>query len=316
MAVYEERRQVLLAGAEAERAVLRGILAGESFDRWQVSEADSIDRARFLLQHESWDVFLMDESIQKEDRDGLEWLAAHAQVPWLFLAGAEPAIVASTLAHGLGLWLPRALTLNNPALLAGGLHQADRMGELQRRALNLGNDLKECRRQVNRLVSLLWDSSPADPRISWFTQRHMMDRLHEEVARTERHGIPLSVVLGEVQPRHNGEVRPEDHPRLSQWAATQIVRTKRRADVAGQYGPHGFMLLLVHTPEPGAQVCCQRLQSLIEQPSGEAEPPPAPGLAFLGISTFAAPATNPKSLLSRAEERLEEVKSARMRQRS
>jgi hypothetical protein len=48
-------------------------------------------------------------------------------------------------------------------------------------------------------------------------------------------------------------------------------------------------------------------------PPGETPAPPGPGLAYLGISSYAAPVTNPKSLLSRSEERLEDLKPARAR---
>src|SRR5208282_4680730 len=34
---------------------------------------------------------------------------------------------------------------------------------------------------------------------------------------------------------------------LPRWAAEQIGKVKRQSDVAGHYGPHGFMLLLAQT---------------------------------------------------------------------
>jgi diguanylate cyclase (GGDEF)-like protein len=217
-------------------------------------------------------------------------------------------VIAKALAHGLGQWILRDLALASPHLLHTGLQQAERMGELRGQAKRAQQELSQSRRQVDRLVGLLWESSPADPQTSWFTQRHMMDRLNEEVSRSERHGIPLSVVLGEVQMKG----QTEEPPHLGQRTAEQVTRAKRRADVAGQYGPHGFILLLVHTPEIGAEVFCRRLQKLIEQPDPERSTTTAPTQAYFGIASFApASASNPKALLSRAEVRLEEAKKGR-----
>jgi PleD family two-component response regulator len=46
---------------------------------------------------------------------------------------------------------------------------------------------------------MLWQASPTAGRTRWFSQRHMMERLEEEVARADRHGTPLSVILGETE---------------------------------------------------------------------------------------------------------------------
>jgi diguanylate cyclase (GGDEF)-like protein len=312
MAVYEERRQVLLIGADEQRAEIMALFAREPLKKWLVHEANSFERARFILQHEPWDVLLIDESLQSQDGAGLAWLTRHASVPWVFLSDAQPDVIAKALAHGLGQWILRDLALASPQLLHAGLQQAERMGELSGQAKRAQQELGESRRQVDRLVGLLWESSPADPQTSWFTQRHMMDRLNEEVSRSERHGIPLSVVLGEVQMKGQTGTQSEEPPHVGQRTAEQVTRAKRRADVAGQYGPHGFMLLLVHTPEIGAEVFCSRLQKQIEQPDPEGSTATAPNQAYFGIASYApASASNPKALLSRAEVRLEEAKKRR-----
>ncbi|MFL5245224.1 MAG: GGDEF domain-containing protein [Gemmataceae bacterium] len=312
MGVYETRRQVLLTGAGEQRAELKAIFAMEPLKIWLVHEADSFERARFILQHEPWDVLLIDESLQSQDGAGVSWLTRHASVPWVFLAGAQPDVIANALAHGLGQWLLRDLALASPHLLNAALVQADRMGELRRQAKRAHQELGESRRQVDRLVGLLWESSPADPQTSWFTQRHMMDRLNEEVSRTVRHGIPLSVVLGEVQRNGQPGTRDEELPPISHWTAEQVTHAKRRADVAGQYGPQGFMLLLVHTPEAGAETFCRRLQKLIEKAHLKGSTGAVTNQAYFGIASYATDTTsNPKSLLSRAEERLEEAKKSR-----
>ena len=74
---------------------------------------------------------------------------------------------------------------------------------------------------MERLVNRLWETVPSETGPSWFTQRHMLERLDEEVQRVKRHGGPLSVVLGEVLPP--GDDDPAD---LAALAAEQVGRGK------------------------------------------------------------------------------------------
>lgn len=305
MGVDLERRRVLLAAADTDRAALCDLFSRGRIEGWEVVEAESFEQARFLMQHDPCDVLLIDQGLyQPEDVAGLAWLARQQQAPVAFLAGPDPAILTAALEHGVHQWLPRDAALRHPPLLAAVLNQAASKGDLRRNNRLLGEALQECRRQVRRLVTLLWGLSPVERHARWFTQRHMMERLQEELARTERHGVPLSVVLGEVQ----AEPAPEE-PQLMAWAAERIIRFKRRTDVAGQYGPHGFVLLLSHTPETGARVCCRRLRRLLETTAGQPSAPPGAVKAYFGISSYSPSQTSAKSLLGRAEEALERARS-------
>jgi diguanylate cyclase (GGDEF)-like protein len=308
MSLELERRRVLIAAAPEERAALAAPFARGQVEGWEAGEAESFEQARFLLQHDACDVLLVDHSLYRpEDVDGLEWLARQQQPPVAYLAGADPAALAAVLERGAGPWLPRELALAHPALLATVLNQAAARGERRRNHRRLGEALQECRRQVRQLVTLLWTLSPTEGHPRWFTQRHMMERLQEEIARTQRHGTPLSVVLGEV--RAGGDARsPADAPQVAAWTAERIAHCKRRTDVAGQYGPNGFILLLAHTPAAGAAVCCRRLRGVLEEGSVPSAVPPGPVTAFFGISSYDAAHANAKSLLGRAEERLERAR--------
>src|SRR5258708_16334421 len=161
MAVYEEQRQVLLIGADEQRAELMALFAREPLKKWLVHEANSFGRAGFILKHERWDVLLIDESLQSQEGAGLAWLTRHASVPWVFLSEAQPDVIAKALAHGLGQWILRDLALASPQLLHAGLQQADRMGELRRQAKRAQQELGESRRQVRPLGGPLSDRSPA-----------------------------------------------------------------------------------------------------------------------------------------------------------
>jgi diguanylate cyclase (GGDEF)-like protein len=297
-------RRVLVAASAAACPAVRQPFAAEPLAGWQVLEADSWERTQFVLGYEACDVLLVDESLAPHgDVKDFAALAGRREVPVVALSGPAPEAAAAALAAGVDLWLPREPALAHPPLLAAGLAQAAGRGDLRRRLRLTGSSLQESRRHVGRLVDLLWHNAPHDPRTHWFTHRHMLERLQEEVARTARHGAPFSLVLGEV--RRRGEAGAAPCPQLTAWAAGRIGRAKRRCDVAGQYGPHGFMLLLANTPEAGAVTFCRRLEKSLGQAAATEAVPLVP--AF-GLAACADPTATPQALLRRAEEHLESAK--------
>lgn len=311
MATHLERRRVLVAARDPGRSTLCGLLGEESLSGWEALEADSFERARFLLHMDPCDVVLLDQSLHDpEDGPGIAWLAAQQRVPVLFLSDSGPEVVAAAMRDGARQWLPRDSAFRHPQLLAEALHQVAEVGELERRARGATEELHDARRQVSRLVGLLWDAAPGEGRRDWFSQRHMMERLEEEVSRSQRHGDLLALVLGELRPDEGPRVGPEDAQRLAAWTAGQVSQGKRRCDVAGQYGPHGFMLLLPHTPDSGAVLCCRRLQGVLERPQLKPAGSLPPLHACFGVVSFSAAVNTVKGLLSRAEERLERAKAA------
>ncbi len=305
-----QRRRVLLAAAEPARGECRPLFHNEILRDWDVIEADSLERARFLLQLDPCDVLLLDCSLYRGGGgDDLSWLASQRRAPVLFLGDSNPETIADALRHGAQYWLPRELARRHVPVLAAMLRQAAEFGDLQRRGQETSAALEDTRRQVSRLVNLLWEAVPGEGRARWFTQRHMLERLEEEVIRTQRYGGPMAVVLGEVETKPAiRNIRGEEGQTATR-IVDQISRVKRRCDVAGQYGMQGFMLLLPQTDERGATGCCQRLRSIIEQPSEDLHSFESLSVHF-GIACFSSEARSVKSLLSRAEEQLERCKLA------
>ncbi len=296
-----EPRRVLLAALDADRPQLLAPFAAGEVPGWDALEAGSLDQARFLLRTAPCDAVLLDGGLYRaEGIEGLAWLAGPDRAAVLVLAEAEPDLILGALERGAAAWLPRELGLAHPVLLGTALRRVARLGDLERRADEAARDLHDCRRQVGRLAGLLWEARPGEGPADWYSQRHMLQRLDEEVARARRLGGPLTVVLGEVQPGGEGA-----EPAL---AAERVGRAKRRCDVAGRYGLHGFMLLLPRGSQAEALGCCRRLRALLEQPS---EGGPAPPLhAWFGVAAFSPEAATAQALLSRAEERLEKARQA------
>ena len=304
-----ERRRVLLASRPRIARALQAQFDAGLFPGWDAVEADGLERARFILQMEPCDVLVLDADLYRNGGDdALSWLGGPDETPVLLLADGAPGLVVEALSQGADHWLPRDLALSCPALLAATLQTAAHLADLRRRARQAGETLADCRRQVSRLVSLLWEATPAEGRHGWFNQRHMLERLDEEVARTQRHGGAFSVVLGEVQGGRREHLSTAETHHLATWTAARLTKAKRRCDVAGQYGPHGFMLLLPGATTVGAVGCCRRLQSVLEEPPPLEETPLPPVQACFGLAAFSPAASSMKALLRQAEERLDRAK--------
>ncbi len=297
-------RPVLVAAKDREWTALARAFTADRLQGFQPSQATDFLHARFLLQHEACDILLLDEtSFADEESEALARLAARQGVPVVILsAGEAPAGTEDAEEEGHPR-LPRHLALEHPDLLDEALKAADRCRRLQRDVSRAAEEVREWRRRADQMAALLWEAAAADGHRQWYTQRTLMGRLQEELARAERRQAPLSVVVGDVQADPDAAART--------WVVDRVTQGKRRSDVAGQYGPHGFLLLLPDTGDAGAAACCRRLQGLLRQPDTLApagpEPPP-PQVAF-GTASYPA-AGSAAGLLSRAEERLAEARAA------
>jgi diguanylate cyclase (GGDEF)-like protein len=294
---------VLLVAPGAVLGALERRVA-DALPAWEVIGADGIDRARFALQLEPCDVLILDADLART-AGALDWIAALQPLPITLLSDDDADFLCAALDRGATNWAPRALALRHTALLASVLRRAASSGELRRQMGEAEAALADCRRHVSRLVNRLWDAVPCERGANWFSQRHMMERLQEEMARVGRHGGPLTVILGElVIEAANGAAVPDE---LASWAADLVARSKRRSDVAGQYGPNGFIMVLPRTPQSGARGCCRRLAALLEElPT----PLRGPVRACFGLAAVDDEQRSTITmLLSRAEEDLEEAKN-------
>lgn len=210
----------------------------------------------------------------------------------LVLAEQPPAPVAVEV--GVVQWGPRGLMLAHPSVFQAGLLQAAELVSRSRMLAQSEQRLRESQSQMDHLLRLLGVGAPINsPR--WHSQRTMLERLGEEVARVDRHGGNLSVVLAQVT--------GESEPASLAWIADQLTGRKRFCDVIGQYGPQGFMLLLPQTGETGARECYERLMQVLQAASANAGGV-RPWRLDCGIASYRQPHTTLKGLLREAEEQL------------
>jgi PleD family two-component response regulator len=286
-----EQRRLLLLADEPARGQIEPLL--RSGPGWEVAATGTVEQARFLLQMDAWDALVIDDPRDPAD---VVRLTERGDTRVLLLSDDPTAEVVGLLQQGTTQWLPRRVALGSPALLQAAVIQAGRLTERERQLKRTREQLATCREQVQGLVEMLWTATPVAGRPCWFSPRGMMERLHEEAARAQRHGSRFSVAVGEVA----GEPVP-DRPVLA-WAAERIGQVRRASDAAGQYGPHGFLLLLPNTDPDGARVCCRRLRQRLEQ-----EAPGRVRVTF-GIGSWSPPRTSVPCLLRQAEEDLDRTR--------
>jgi GGDEF domain-containing protein len=294
-----EARRVLVAVEPGLAASLRSLFGQTFFAGWELLEADSLEQTRFFLQHQIFDVLLVDESLWPGFQDAI-WLSRQFQVPVVLLVHDHLPDEAGALEAGIRQWLPAAMALKHPWLLAGALGQAGELTELRRHTRHTDRALQHSLRQVDQLVGMLWRALHSNIETGWLAQRHLLDRLRQEIIRARRYGEPLTIVLGQVElPAEGGTDSVGD------WLAERIVAAKRSCDLAGQYGPRGFLVILVNTPAAGGQCFAERLVKALAQPAGSSGPYLKPEQFVLGMASLSQEVITCTRLLSLAEQRLE-----------
>jgi diguanylate cyclase (GGDEF)-like protein len=306
MPVDIECRRLLLAARPSETKQLRNLFAQPQLEGWDLLEAESFERARFLLLHNACEVLLVDEGLYQAAGSDLSWLARYRSLPVIFLTAMEPDAIARAYEKEIAMCLPRQATLDHPPLLAAALNRAAAVGEVHKSLRRSAEREQKSRRQIDRLVNLLWRNVPMDADRQWFTHRHILERLQEEIARSSRHGTVFTLALGEVEP---GEADADDSDELMEWTTAAVSQAKRRCDVAGQYGMRGFMLLLVQTTQPGGVICCKRLQARLKDAAHESHGPRRIIRASFGLSSFTSELATSEIMLSQAESHLQAAKS-------
>jgi diguanylate cyclase (GGDEF)-like protein len=311
------RRRVLLAAGPHSKQSIQELFTRGPLDAWESVAAESFAEVRFVMQHNPCDIALVhEELLLREGEPALGWIARSPEIPVVFLTSYNAETITKAYRQGVTVCLPRDLSLAHPWLLDAAMTRAVEVGGEFRSRRRHFEHLQQCRRHVDRLVNLIWRTSPMEPETHWFTQRHTMERLEEEISRTQRHGTPLTLAVAEVRVEADAEtpktLNDDTLPNLDSLTSQVVGQSKRRCDVAGQYGMQGFLLLMVQTPKQGGVICCKRLKQLLEKAVTEAAPGPrGPIRAYFGIASSSAEAATLQGLLRSAEQNLEAAKAGK-----
>src|SRR3954469_6238550 len=189
-----------------------------------------------------------------------------------------------TVVPGDGMAAQRWLLTIGTALVAGLLvaYQRDRIGAL-----------------VHRLT----DAARTDPLTGLLNRRGFEETFKLELERARRSGSSLSVVAGDLDGFKLVNDRLGHHAgdEALQALAADIVKWKRRIDVAARMGGEEFALLLPDTDERGAFLVAERLRRAVQRPFSEQ---PVPLTISFGIASWPEHGEDTELLLRAADEAL------------
>lgn len=138
----------------------------------------------------------------------------------------------------------------------------------------------------------------------------LMDRLGDEIARSERYGVPLSLLLADV----NGfrALTRARGPAAADAAlcrlALALLSTVRDSDMVARVGADKFAVLLPDTSNAGAMLRGERLVDEVAASDVSAEETPLFVTVSVGVATFAPGLAESGALLAHAEEALLDAK--------
>jgi diguanylate cyclase (GGDEF)-like protein len=175
-----------------------------------------------------------------------------------------------------------------------------RIGNCIYRFLGGGNVEAEYHEEIYRLTII-------DALTGIHNKRFMMEFLDRELARSARHGRPLSVLIFDID--HFKTVNDE----LGHLAGDQTLRdltavvraNVRREDLYARYGGEEFVLILVETTHQGGVELAERLRKIVENKTFNYEGRPFSLTVSFGVAaTSGNESLNAVELIRRADENL------------
>ena len=128
-----------------------------------------------------------------------------------------------------------------------------------------------------------------------YNHRYFYERLFQEFARAQRYGVPLSLLMLDIDDfkKFNDEFGHQVGDQvLAEVAEILSSQLRLRVDIAARYGGEEFVVLLPNTPRDGAEVVGDRLKRKVElivpeapergQPVADVAPPQPEGATLVG----------------------------------
>jgi diguanylate cyclase (GGDEF)-like protein/PAS domain S-box-containing protein len=141
-------------------------------------------------------------------------------------------------------------------------------------------------------------------------RRHFFDLAEAEIARTQRFGHPLSLMMLDLD--HFKRINDTfGHPIgdvVLQSVARLCLNNVRQIDIMGRYGGEEFILLLPETDSPSAVQAAERLRTLVERRGIETPKGNLSVTISIGVATLTEEIQSLKKLIDQADEALLQAK--------
>ena len=247
----DETRVLVVQAEPSERAFQRSLFAEAGMS---VVEACSGSEALDYLATDHPDLVVLGRMLP--DMDGLDLLPRLKSSELDFL----PVLVAShrseTAERVRGLQLGADDYISRPCDPA----------ELLARARALLRT-KQTHDRIRKLQLTLEQMVVSDPLTGLHNRRFLMDRLLQEMQRSDRHGEPLAFAMIDLDGFKTindlyGHVLGD---KVLRAVGNAISRSIRVSDIAARYGGDEFAVILPQTPPEGAMRVCERLLRAISE---------------------------------------------------
>lgn len=202
-------------------------------------------------------------------------------------------------------------------------YSASYISHLMRRALEklkrilIGQEMETTRRQLKSMERQLQHLRKEVQRVSSFdrvthlyNRRYLQERLAEEVARAQRHRLPLAVVMVGVDgwEEYRAFYGVGEGERVLAFIAALFRQNVRRIDVLGRWGGSRFLFILPHT-NAQAEVLCERLRRQVEETTFRPRAPSSLKLTLSsGLAVFPEDGEEPRTLIQAAQRAYEEAR--------
>jgi len=168
--------------------------------------------------------------------------------------------------------------------------------------------LRSLDRQREHYVQRAAEETIKDDLTGLYNRRYLLNRLEEEIARSERYHYPVSVCLLWVDNLETYEQAygHYDVQRVLNLIARILRDNSRRIDRLGRYADDQFILLLPHTGKQ-ATVLCERIRERVAQKQFRRRAEPASRLTITaGIAVYPDHGKKGEELLAAAQRALEQ----------
>lgn len=175
----------------------------------------------------------------------------------------------------------------------------------------------ETARNARRLI-VLEQESITDPLTGIYNRRYLERRLTDEIARAHRYGMPLSVLLIDIDHfKHVNDVHGHQVGDLVLAGMAQLIATTlRTTDIVARYGGEEIMVIAPSTPVKTAADLAERLRKVVENASFEVPVELSRDISALsvtvsiGVACFSHHTKDSQDLVQNADKALYRAKNA------
>ena len=172
---------------------------------------------------------------------------------------------------------------------------------------------RRLRRKLRQARRLLARMATTDSLTGLFNRQHLMERFHEELARSKRTAKPLCCIMLDIdlfKSVNDSHGHLAGDTVLRQVAA--ILKNQVRAyDILGRYGGEEFVAVLPEMDLEDAELLAERIRVRLEEQLGDMSslPPGQKVTVSLGLTVGNAADVEPETLIARADQALYRAKA-------